>query len=722
MTQSQVLNANFDWLQAGKKEFFPEYKIDDQKTVFDRIAKAKRSTFDRSKFTVVGSPSITEDGIASGISNQNYVQQPINLPVTQDFKIEFEWTVDGSWTSNTSSYVMQTSPGYMGIYDTIVYNNVAFDLYVNIDGTNTNKQVVFSIPRTKRAIAGTYKAFYQKVGLQYFVGLKTPWDDDYVIKENTEARGYELAGTANVTLLRFADTLNRDYDLSYDLKKIRVESNGVEVFNGNKTGVDQIKKDDYTVVGTPTITDDGIASGFSNGNYIKRTNLPMLNTPFKFEFSFYTGNDVTTQQAIVGYDTTYYNYVTIDNKRLKVFLNLVDGTNTSLESSIEILPNTKYTGIFEFTGSAYKLCINDETPIIHLSSSLLSNNNNTNCTFGNIGLVNGTVFTRPFLGSIDLNSLKIYFDNNLVYQPTLRIPYTQSKTGEKIVDAVYRDRVQDMYKQFGYTHYYTLGDEPEKYNVRVVGSPTLVGGVASGFSGSNYLTSQISIPANASIVCEGSFKLNDGIAHQRIFRTDSFGLEWNGSYLVAIRYFTDNTSDNCATSLGNVDLTKQTYFTITASSSSCILKFWNTQDNVRTITRSTENTLKSSSLLYFGRWENDLFPINGSIDLSKFSIEVDGKEVLRGYEPAIVDAYTLQTVPNEKIVDSYYADNSFMELTADLALTQAGGAVSGQTVNLKRPYKDNKYIATIGTSSKDTNSFVASASGQWITKGKGVLG
>ena len=61
--------------------------------------------------------------------------------------------------------------------------------------------------------------------------------------------------------------------------------------------------------------------------------------------------------------------------------------------------------------------------------------------------------------TIDLNAFKIYVDGNLVYQPCLKIPYTQSKTGSKIVDDVYRERVQDMYEQCGYTHYYTLGDE-----------------------------------------------------------------------------------------------------------------------------------------------------------------------------------------------------------------------------------------------------------------------
>jgi hypothetical protein len=69
-------------------------------------------------------------------------------------------------------------------------------------------------------------------------------------------------------------------------------------------------------------------------------------------------------------------------------------------------------------------------------------------------------------GSIfDLNAFKIYVDGNLVYQPCLKIPYTLSKTGSKIVDSIYRDRVTDMYEQFGYAPYYTLDTTNSNYTI-----------------------------------------------------------------------------------------------------------------------------------------------------------------------------------------------------------------------------------------------------------------
>lgn len=78
----------------------------------------------------------------------------------------------------------------------------------------------------------------------------------------------------------------------------------------------------------------------------------------------------------------------------------------------------------------------------------------TPITLGNRG-VNGTT---PLDGSIDLNAFKIYVDGDLVCQPCLKIPYAESKTGSKIVNSVYRDRVSDMAEQFGYAPYYTLSD------------------------------------------------------------------------------------------------------------------------------------------------------------------------------------------------------------------------------------------------------------------------
>ena len=87
--------------------------------------------------------------------------------------------------------------------------------------------------------------------------------------------------------------------------------------------------------------------------------------------------------------------------------------------------------------------------------------------------------------------MKFYKNGDLVWQGCLKIPYTLTKDGKKIVDSIYRDRVEDEYTQAGYTPYYTQQDVSQG-NYTVVGSPTISSDwVASGFSSSNYLSKSL---------------------------------------------------------------------------------------------------------------------------------------------------------------------------------------------------------------------------------------
>ena len=49
------------------------------------------STFDLSKFTVTGTPTITDDGIASGFSSSNYITVS-TFPTLNNYTIEGEFT------------------------------------------------------------------------------------------------------------------------------------------------------------------------------------------------------------------------------------------------------------------------------------------------------------------------------------------------------------------------------------------------------------------------------------------------------------------------------------------------------------------------------------------------------------------------------------------------------------------------------------------------------
>jgi hypothetical protein len=170
-----------------------------------------------------------------------------------------------------------------------------------------------------------------------------------------------------------------------------------------------------------------------------------------------------------------------------------DGTNNSVvtysSSSIQTGDRVKFVcKQLNYSLRTMDVYVNGVKSGNTLSSTAEVNTSTTTFANKNRVTIGGNALrTDAFKGSINLNAFKIYVDGNLVYQPCLKIPYTLSKTGSKVVNAMYRPRVNDMAEQFGYANYYTL-NENKANNYTVVGSPTITDGVASGFSSSNYLT------------------------------------------------------------------------------------------------------------------------------------------------------------------------------------------------------------------------------------------
>ena len=251
---------------------------------------------------------------------------------------------------------------------------------------------------------------------------------------------------------------------SIDLKSFAIWVDGVPVFNGNKTGIDIIKQDDYEVIGSPVITEDGVASGLSNTNYI----ITNGSTSGFFEcfFKFIT-KDVASPQMLM-----YENQTGVSLSRIHIFNNKLivnfssDGTSFDISdtyaSALTLDANVEYVGKFSFNGSQYKIDLskNNEPFINYITLDSTQQMRATTWIlgkqYGNIGALNG---------SIDLNAFKIYVDGNLVYQPCLKIPYTESKTGSKIVDSIYRQRISDLYDIQGYSPYYSLDEQNQTYTL-----------------------------------------------------------------------------------------------------------------------------------------------------------------------------------------------------------------------------------------------------------------
>lgn len=436
----------------------------------NQITQMSHSTFDLSKFTVVGSPNITNDGVASGFSSSNCLT--FTCPIT-DFSKPWElilpFTPDG------------TSP-----YEQIIFN-IGANFKIVRSGTNAKFLWLYmrdstsffynGISLSSNILSGhSYILKLGFTGSSYYAYLKT--DNGSFVNVMESAKNNVVAPnttTARISAISYAT--GTYFAGSIDLKQFSIAVDGVEVFSGNKTGIDTIKPDDYTVVGTPTISADGIASGFSDKNYIKTIQLSeLVNQSWDIQGKWISTNSSSTNEQSLF--QTYYRVnlglfyqsssglfsargrfgdatsSTAENINMGAKNIGINLTSFDYKMSFDIMTG-QYTVYYKTANDTDWLLAFSYTPPTTNKQFYLINAQPTEFIY----ISGGVQFEYYSIkDSIDLNSLKIYVDGNLVYQPCLKIPYTESKTGSKIVQSVYRDRVADMYEQFGYAPYYTLSD------------------------------------------------------------------------------------------------------------------------------------------------------------------------------------------------------------------------------------------------------------------------
>jgi len=423
--------------------------VSEDKDILNWIQEMAHSTFDRSKFQIVGSPDITDDGVASGFSGSNYLTKTIDISGTI-IKIREKFHVD-TFTNSTlsdlyrSDYFVFLIGGQGYIPRARIGTDAENNWISGVDYTmQENKDYIIECvinTTTKFATLNLYDVNGNLLGT----------------KTNSLAFNSITLGSTTAILGAYPSQNRGFTNGSIDLKQFSITVDGVEVFSGNKTGIDTIKPDDYTVGGTPTISADGVASGFSTSNYLQNSNLNISTNNFAIECQFTLPSVVSGGQYLFYFSTSSITRLVVNNSKIFFY----DNTNAELVGYT-------YTGNFDindliyvkgtFTANGITLEITDKTKnvtITPVTSTKVQMIQATQITFGK---GTGTVQTDVFTGSIDLNAFKIYVDGNLVYQPCLKIPYMESFTGSKIVQSIYRDRVTDMYEQFGYAPYYTLSD------------------------------------------------------------------------------------------------------------------------------------------------------------------------------------------------------------------------------------------------------------------------
>ena len=412
-------------------------KVNDEEG-YGRVKELKESDFDLSKFTVVGSPLISEDGIANGFSASDYITLPISLSEANSWQIILK---------NNSLY----SNGYLlggNILNTIAYIKGAF--YISSNGTSwdvaSNVGTVTDIPANSL------------IQLE-FTGSK------YISKYSTDnGLNWNITGelNSNVKITDKLDTLyvgviveGEHANCSIDLKSFSITVDGKEVFSGNPTALDTIKANNYTVTGSPTITDDGMFKANVAGDYIQKTGFTNeIKKELRCDGRFYYSTKTSNTGNVINLANGSLISWNINSNGL---ITLSDGTNTS---TVQIEIPLKDGDIFDteiiYNASTVTLnvCLNEG---VNYTTSIASQGLTT------FNIWNLSTSENYWGGTIDLNTIHVYIDGNLVYQPCLKIPYTKAKTGSKIVDIAYRLRVEDCYNQYGAGNYYLFSSATEQF-------------------------------------------------------------------------------------------------------------------------------------------------------------------------------------------------------------------------------------------------------------------
>ena len=406
------------------------------------------STFDASKFTKVGSPIVTDDGVMTKTSSGQGYNIVSNFNSTQKYIVKTRYYFNSSISSGME-YMFEYRE--YGLIDIGINGGLIVDWHTPYGGS-----IVYSNTGLRPNVDDILDIEFENNGTNIIIRYYLNGELSFTRTLNSS--DYSASGQ-NITIRNYF-AWESSGKVRYDLKYTSVTVDGVPFFSGNKTGVDTVKADDYTNIDL-TISDNGFITGssaypcyaltptinlgdFSNWEirfpvYFKNNNqyyVPIECYPNNSNsIRYYRTNDNKIQFAVGNGLNTWYKLETVSSPfALNTLYWLKLGfTGTQYYTSYSLSQNGVYTDIIRF----------DETQKVPNCQISLSYNNATG---------------QSLCDWDYLNIFQVWGNGNLVYQPCLKIPYTESKTGSKVVDAVYRSRVNDMASQFGYAPYYTLSD------------------------------------------------------------------------------------------------------------------------------------------------------------------------------------------------------------------------------------------------------------------------
>ena len=204
------------------------------------------------------------------------------------------------------------------------------------------------------------------------------------------------------------------------------------------------------------ITEDGIASKFTNTNYVEKEYT--LNDNWSIIVPIKVCNEELTPQGIATFNA---------EDGTPVFKILQKNGLLTVEGFGDIVVENDYQTPYIIEQAVF-LNITKQGDMLTLSYS--EDLDSWSDKVYNLEGYNMPTITKFILGSagfdynafagiIDLNMFKIYENDNLTYYPCLNIPYVSSNDGTKIVDLFYLNRLVDCYEIFNTCNYFILDEE-----------------------------------------------------------------------------------------------------------------------------------------------------------------------------------------------------------------------------------------------------------------------
>lgn len=563
---------------------------------------------------------------------------------------------------------------------------------------------------------------------------------------------------ANLDLSNITSTAYDNLNQSKALATGDVSTNSIvysDILNYAHSTFDLSK---FTVVGSPAITSGGVANGFTNSNYIKTIQVNKVSTnSFQIMCGFiWNSSQGVLFSSAVGGSTEYGIALIINAQKLGFYassngtgwdvLNLKTGT-TTIESGVPYIVTIIFDGN-QYICKLLNLNTNIETTefIAESNSKVYAGNN-----YINIG---GNSYWLPLDGSIDLKSFAVWADGVPVFNGNItgtdtytineeetQIPYTLSKTGSKIVDVAYRDRVQDLYTQTGESLYYTIDEKNQNftlpmgevygmitnlqdnsantsltnltnglanvlcttapidvekdYGVSIIGSLTNNNNVLSGFSTSNYARINTNF-APESNTWEMNFLVTTGdnvTSNQTVCASSNGSIETGvANNKFNLRINSGNTYNGTYTVLANTTY----YIKIQYTGTQYILSYsLNGSSYIQDITISLASVINSDATIYIGKdYNNNSQPWLGSINLTGCNILVNNSQIWQGIAPS--SSSTASSQNPAVVIENYLNGTSGYRVWSDGYCEQWGylspvNQNISYGISLLKSYKDNNY-------------------------------